>query len=239
MTELAKRDDYSVLGLGAGEVTDIVKSNIGDAGLNEWELDRIRIPSGGALSWSVPSLEGEEMVKELTGIIVAWRDSRAYWKVDFAEAGEGSAPDCQSPDAVQGYGDPGIKCELCPNAVWGSAPKGNGQACKLTRNIYLLRAGSLLPEVVVLSPTSIPPFRKYFQRLAQQGLPYYAVVTAIGLERAKSGGGINYSKAVPTVAERLGEEDVQSIRTYAETIAPSLLVTTPVEEDDDDSEAAQ
>lgn len=235
MTELAKRDDYGVLGMGAGEVTDIVKANIGDAGLNEWELDRIKIPAGGALSWSVPSLEGEEMVKELTGIIVAWRDTRAYWKTNFAESGEGSAPDCSSPDAVQGYGDPGIKCELCPNAEWGSGTNGVGQACKLTRNLYLLRAGSLLPEVVVLSPTSIPPFRKYFQRLAQQGIPYYGVVTAVGLERAKSkGGGINYSKAVPTVAERLSEEDMQSIRVYAETIAPSLLVSAPGVTDDDD-----
>lgn len=216
---------------------DIVKANLGVGGINEWQLDRIKIPAGGAQQWTIQTLEGEDTVKQLNGIIIAWKDQRTYWKESYSDSGGGAEPDCSSPDAIQGYGDPGVKCAECPNSQWGSGPNGIGQACKLTRSLYFLRQGSMLPDVVVLSPTSIPPIQKYFQRLAAQAVPFYGVITTLGLERAKSkAGNIAYSKVVPTVAEVLSLEEQQSIRAYAEAVAP-IVSTAPVEAEKEADEA--
>lgn len=237
--ELALKDSFGVLSQSREEVASIVQANLGVGGINEWQLDRIKIPTGGNLNWTVESLEGEEQVKELVGIIVAWKDQRTYWKESFAESGGGAEPDCSSPDAVQGYGDPGIQCEVCPNSQWGSGNGGIGQACKLTRSLYFLRQGSMLPDVVVLSPTSIPPVAKYFQRLAAQAVPFYGVITKLGLERAKSkGGGIAYSKVVPTVAEVLSLDEQQTIRAFAESVAPIVTARPPVVSDATEEEEA-
>jgi hypothetical protein len=124
--EVLKRDPASLPALFA--------ANISAAdGINEFDMDRVSVPSGGGLAWSVPDLNGEpEAVAELKGVILFHGDRRAFWSVGFDESGGGGPPDCTSVDGRTGFGlirgEVGTACEpksrvckTCPMAAWGSA----------------------------------------------------------------------------------------------------------------------
>src|SRR5262249_1306022 len=152
---------------------------------------------------TIQSLDGEEIVKELTGIIIGWRDTRSYWSIPMEESDGNMPPDCYSLDARAGIGKPGGDCARCPLSQFGSGPKGDGQACKLVRQLSLIRDQNLLPEIVSLPPSSVKAARQYFMRLASKGVPCFSVITRIGLEKTKNAQGIAYARAVLTSAGRL------------------------------------
>lgn len=229
MTDLVKPDDYQVM-TQAEDLRDIIESNVGDS-LSQFDLDRITMPAGGALSWTVPTLDGEESVKALEGIIVHWKEPRAYWQASFEDAGGGSPPDCSSEDSVLGRGmfgpgsehNPSGECAECPMSAFGSKPgESNAQACKQMRVLFMVQPESLLPQAVMLPPTSIRPMKRYFLRLASKAMPFYGVVTRLELERATSGGGIKYSVVKPSVASQLEPEAASRIRHYGDGLKSVL-----------------
>ena len=224
--EIVKRETaispFVIFNTEIADVREAMAANLGDGGLTAGDFERIRIPAGGGAAWTIQGLDGEEMVRELPGIIIAWRDTRAYWSVPM-EASDGSMPpECSSVDARTGTGAPGGDCHACPLAQFGSDPKGEGQACKLVRQLFLIREDNLLPEIVNLPPSSLKPARQYFLRLASRGVPCYSLVTRIGLEKTKNGQGIAYSRATFTSGGRLSEEQAQRAREYAVLIEPFL-----------------
>jgi hypothetical protein len=205
------------------EIGEAMNVNIGDGGLTAGDLERIKIPAGGGTTWTIQGLDGEEMVKELSGIILAFRDTRAYWSVPMDESDGNMPPDCHSLDSRTGTGNPGGDCHQCRLAEVGSDPKGGeGQACKLIRQLFLIREDNLLPEIVNLPPSSLKPARQYFLRLASKGVPCYSVISKIGLEKTKNAQGIVYAKAVLTSGGRLTPEQTQRAKEYAAMIDPFL-----------------
>lgn len=197
-----------------------LSTNIGSGGLSEFDLPRIKMPAGGGLQWVVPTLEGEAMEPAIEGVIVLARDTRAYYSQPISETGGNQPPDCWSADGVTGSGKPGGACLACPLARYGSAPGGRGQACKQIKQLFVLRGSLLLPEVVTLPPTSLKPARHYLLKLTSQGVPYYAVVTRLSLERTKNSQGIAYSRAVLSFVRRLAPEEVERAREYHEMLKP-------------------
>lgn len=215
--------DYPVLAQPPDEVRHLVQANLGDGGLRAFDLDRIKIPAGGGLSWTVPTLSGEESVAKLEGIIIHQRNPRAYWATRFEDSGGGSPPDCSSEDGIRGSGNPGGSCERCPLAQWNSDPRGGkGQACKAMKLLFFLRPGNLLPDVISLPPTSIQPIRKFLLRLTSQQLPFWSAVVRLELERAKSGNGIAYSKVKPSVVRKLDAAEAAAVGSFAASIRASL-----------------
>jgi hypothetical protein len=210
------------------EIREAMNANLGDAGLTAGDFERIKVPAGGGTAWTTQGLDGEELVKELSGIIIAWRDSRAYWSVPMEESDGNMPPDCYSLDARTGTGKPGGDCHQCALAEFGSDPKSEGQACKLIRQLFLIREDNLLPEVVNLPPTSLKPARQYFLRLASKGVPCYSVITKIALEKTKNAQGIAYAKAALTSGGRLTPEQAQRAKDYAAMIDPFLKSAPPV-----------
>jgi hypothetical protein len=210
------------------EIREAMNVNVGDAGLTAGDLERIKIPAGGGTAWTIQGLDGEEMLKELSGIIIAWRDTRAYWSVPMEESDGNMPPDCFSLDARTGNGEPGGNCHTCAQAEFGSDPKGEGQACKLIRQLFLIREDNLLPEVVSLPPSSLKPARQYFLRLASKGVPCYSVITRLALEKTKNAQGIVYAKAALTSGGRLTPEQTQRAKEYAALIDPFLKAAPPV-----------
>lgn len=195
----------------------VMKENVGEGGITPFDLDRIKVPAGGGLTWELPSLDGEIIEsKTVDGIIVYWKEPRAYWATKYEDSGGGTPPDCSTFDGIAGTGEPGGECAKCPLAAFGTADKGGGQACKQTRMMFLLRPDSLLPTVLSAPPTSLKAMRGYFLRLAGQAVPYYTVITRFTLEKAKSGTGIEYSRIVPAVGARLSKEEVAQVQKYAE-----------------------
>jgi len=229
--QLIKQDPGSeilALATDVAAITEALATNVGSGNLSEFDLPRIKMPAGGATSWIVPTLEGESSEPYVEGVIVLARDTRAYYARPIAESGGGQPPDCSSADAIKGTGDPGGACMACPLSKYGSAPGGRGQACKQMKQLFVLRGVQLLPEVVTLPPTSLRAAKHYMLQLTSQGMPYYAVVTKIGLERTKNSQGIAYSRATFAFVRRLTQAEVERARQYHEVLKP-LVQRMPVE----------
>ena len=207
-------------------IVEIVEENLGSEGVSAYDLDRVKIPAGGATAFEVPTLEGEESVKEIEGIIIFWKTARAYWPEKFN--GENNPPQCSSVDGEVGQGTPGGYCSKCPLAQFGSADNGKGQACKQMRQLFIVRENDILPLVLTLPPTSIKPAKQYFMRLASKGIKYTHAVTRITLEKAKSGEGITYSKAAFALVKQLEPAVCTKIDAFTESIRP-MLETVAVE----------
>lgn len=209
---------FTALALPQEELQALLRENLGGE-LGEFDIERIKIPSGGITSWSVPTLEGEpEMVKSLTGVIVFKKLVRAYWDKSYDEGGA-TAPDCKSDDNTYGEGEPGGLCKRCALSQFGSAAgkdgkPGKGQACKQMMLVFLLGEEGFLPKIVVCPPTSISPLRKYFVRLMDKGILASSVVTKLELEIDKNDAGIKYSKAKPSLVGKLSSEAAEKIKTY-------------------------
>jgi len=213
---------FVVFGTPVAEIRDAVVANLGEGEMSAAHFERIKIPAGGGTAWTIQSLDGEEIEKELSGIIVAWRDTRAYWSVPMEQSDGNMPPDCYSLDARTGVGKPGGDCHKCAFAQFGSDPKGEGQACKLVRQLFLLREENLLPEIVSLPASSVKPARQYFMRLASKAVPCYSLITKIGLEKTKNAQGIVYSRATFASGGRLTPEQAARVKEYAAMLQPFL-----------------
>ena len=207
-----------------------LRENMAGAGFSAFDLDRIKIPSGGNLSWTVPGLEGDIRTEQVIGIIMGIQNCRAYWSVTFADSGGGSPPDCSSEDAITGYGDPGGLCASCPYSQFKSDSRQLGQACKQIKRIFLLMPDSNLPRVVPLPPTSLKGSTQYMLRLSSQGLKFYQVVTRLTLAPDKNKTGIEYSKAVFAMVGKLTAEQAQAAEAMGKALAPFMRGAPTAEE---------
>lgn len=215
-------EKYQIISMQQEHLAAVMKDNIGNEGFTTYDLDRIKIPSAGSTLWEVATLEGLDERKELNGIIIHWKTSRGYWSKSFEETGGQEAPECYSEDGITGIGMPGGDCYSCPFAQFGSAKNGIGQACKQSRLLFMVGENDVLPKMVAAAPASIKPMKKYFMRLTSEMIPYYAVVTQLTLEKAKSQQGITYSRVVPKMLKMLDGEQLARIKSYAESIKPYL-----------------
>jgi hypothetical protein len=189
----------------AAAVQEAFAINIASGTVSEFDLPRIKVMSGAAL-WLIPSLEGDETVPKIEGVIVFSRDARVY----YASKDAGNVPpDCSSTDGITGHGKPGGECKSCPLAKWESAQEGSGQACKQVKQLFFLRGESMFPEVVSLPPTSVKAARQFLVKLTTQGIPYYGALVAIELEKAQNAAGKPYGRASLKFLRRLSPEEQQ------------------------------
>lgn len=228
-------ENYPILSDDGGGIAEILEENFGGDGINQGDLDRVKIPAGGGTTWEVPDLEAEDGLRSeraLEGVIVAWQKPRTYWATKAGD-GDPQPPDCSSPDSEIGMGlygpgsaeNPTGECATCPMNEWGSAVSddgkpGRGKACKEQRLLYLLQPHGILPLMLNLPPTSIQPLRKYLVRLASARIPYYAVSTKFTLKKETAGSN-NYSTVVPSMGERLSPEQAKAAKALGESIIAS------------------
>lgn len=206
-----------------------IQENLGGEGINPFDLDRVKFPAGGGITWQVPTLSGEmDAPKALEGIIVYWRNTRSYWETDYT--GESTPPSCSSVDGEKGVGNPGGSCAMCPMAQWNSGKNG-GQACKAARLLFLMTKDSVLPLVVAVPPTSVGIMKKFFLRLAGQEISYHGGIMSLGLEQTKNKGGIAYSQIKPGLVKTLSAEQADAVKLYADTIKGALNQVTLEPED--------
>jgi hypothetical protein len=196
MANLAKTDEAQKLAVltDPGAIMQRVQTAIaaldGDT-LSPWDLSEVKMPAGGGTTWELSTIDGDLALKEITGVILVAQRVRQYYREAFT--GGNAPPDCASADGRSGIGTPGGSCETCPLSQWGS--DGAGQACGERRHILLLTDHSALPIFVNIPPSSLAPLKQYTVGLIGMGQTPWQVVTSISLEKAKSQGGIDYSKA--------------------------------------------
>jgi hypothetical protein len=206
---------------------EVMADNLAELGGN-LRFDKVKIPSGGGLSFEVIDENGEEKaVTELIGVVIDHYPINAFWENKYT--GENNPPDCSSMDnkigtiMIDGKPIDRKACADCPHNQWGSDPDGGrGKACKNMVRIYLLQEGNAFPVLLTLPPTSTGNWRDYMKRLAGRVKSVYGIVTKVKLEKDKSEGGITYSKAAFTKADELRREEKQAIKTYAGQLKPYM-----------------
>lgn len=229
LTQIQTPRALSALESSLDSINEAIATNISGGGISDFDLPRVKISGGASPRWIVPTLEGEETLARLEGVIVYARDTRVYYKVAFGKSSGKQPPDCSSADGITGKGKPGGDCSRCPLAEYGSAEEGAGQACKQVKQLFVLRGDLLLPEVVSLPPTSLKGARQFFLKLTTQGIPYYQAVIAMELEKAQNAAGIQYGKAQLKFVRKLTAEEAtraqqyhQLCRTLAERVPTGL-----------------
>jgi hypothetical protein len=215
-------------------LTSLIRENFGATGMNEFDLERVKIPSGGGISWTLPTVDGMESANTFDCVVVDWRDVRRRWATPFT--GAGMPPDCSSDDCIKGYGDPGGECAACPFSKFGTATnaagqQARGQACRMVRLLFVIREGNFLPDLIPLPPTSLKAARNYFLRLASVGKPYYNVITKLGLTPTKNAGGIVYSLASLSLVRSLQPNEVAVVNSIRQAVTPGLRTITLSSED--------
>lgn len=237
-TAIAKRPEVSLeryIPIGSNDVGALLQSakeNLGEGEtIGPWDLFKIKIPAGGSILWEIANIdtpEEPETLKSIQGIVVYNVLTRSFWEGEFS--GAGTPPDCFSPDAHFGNGDPkdgkgsraNIPCADCPNSVFGSAPRGTGQACRQIRLIFLLLEDSFLPALVGVTPGSLRRFKKFLMDLTMRGRSIGDNVIGLSLEKAQSSAGITYSRIVPSIVGEIPLEHREKIQSYIEMIRPML-----------------
>lgn len=210
---------YRALSVPAAQLTGFLMQNLGSQGLKPTDLDRVKVPAGGGISWEVPTLKGPESVSVLEGIVLHFKDVRSYWK----QKGTNSPPDCSSADGMVGVGAPGGLCSKCPLAQFGTAQdeKGNpakGQACKQMRLFLFLRQDDMIPLLISLPPTSLQAAKKYFLRLVANGYPFYGITTQLRLEKAKNAGGTVYSTVSLSMGRALEPDELEKVQLIGQAL---------------------
>lgn len=237
-TEIVPAGDdspFALLRMDATEASDLLRDALGGDSLSISDLDRVKVPSGGATNWEVPSLEGEVAVKEITGVIIHRATRRSYWPYTMEDRPDDSdgRPVCQSYDGDTGIGDPGGDCAVCPFNEYETDIKGGpGKACKETRQLFVLTENDILPLVVTIPPASLANVKNYFLRLLRAQLMPSDVVTRIGLERLENSRKTKFARVTLTTGGRLSPEAKARLRAYATQLAPAMEHAASVDQED-------
>lgn len=212
------------------EFAEVMRENM--EGMGEQRFDKIQMPSGGGLAFTVVDENGEETpMEKLRGVILHKQPFKAWYAKSFDEKSEDDLgiPDCFSEDNQTGSGCPkagipaGQECATCPKGQWGSDRRGGkGKDCTDKIRLHVLLEGESLPKYIDLPPTSMGNFKDYMKRLTTKGNVFYGVVTTIGLESAKSGGGIKYSKVKFAKAAQLTPNEKDAIKGLIRALTPYM-----------------
>ena len=203
---------------------DAVRENYGpgeDLGL--YDLDYIKIPSGGSIAWTIPTETGEDVVKEFEGVIVAMHDRRQYWEKGV-DGGEKGPPDCQSFDLITGHGNPGGSCATCRFAEFGSAKNftGKGQACSMRKEMLIMLPTLAMPVRLSLSPGSLKSMKQYRKELVRVMKNPRNVVTKFSLR--KESGDNDYSVVVMSRARDLTPDEADAFKQYQDALAQCFFL---------------
>jgi len=206
---------------------DIINENLKNQPLSHQLFDIIKAPTGGTTVFTIPDISGDDIQKELIGVILDYDTPRAYWET--SEPVEGTPPTCYSQD-IRVSAD-GKYCIGCPYNEFGSKIGGsNAKACKEFINLYLLRPDSILPLIVRIPVTSKHHFQKYLTRLIGKMIPICGIVTKISLEKATSKGGQPYAKFNFEAVEQLSPKEASYAKAYGQKFTDMLSVDYDVQE---------
>jgi len=223
---VVEKKPFAIMEMSKEQIKSLIKDNLAGESIDaNTDLTRIKVPSGGGTTWTIPTVEGEIETKELVGILVCHQLVRSYW--ESAYTGEGVPPDCSSMDCITGEGNPGGPCLECPYAEFGSDPKeeSNAQACSQNRLMYFVLQDELIPVAVKAPPTSLKNSKKFLLGLTSRQYEISSIYTKLTLEKTKSQQGMDYSQIIFTSAGKV--ENPELTKAYADQIKPFLMQTVP------------
>jgi hypothetical protein len=202
--------EYTALNTNA---LDIINENLKNQPLSHQLFDTIKSPTGGTTVFTVPGLTGDEIEKELTGIILDYTTPRAYWNTP--DPIEGVTPVCYSKDSLTSF--EGKACSQCEHNMFGSK-NGDSQAkaCKESVELFLLRQDNIMPVIVRIPVTSKHIFQKYLMRLVSKMISVNGVVTRITLEKAANKTGQAYAQFNFEAVSLLKPEETTTAKAFGQ-----------------------
>lgn len=237
-TDLVPLKEYAIVEKGEAGLS-LLRETLEGQDVTEFNLPRVGLPAGGGTTWEVPALGGTEATKELQGVVVFFKNSRSYWANPYEGGNE--PPDCSANDAKHATSNGEVEipatvdeqgrllCDTCRFSEWGSTETGSGrgQACKMTRQLFLIVPDRMLPLVVNLPPTSLKRASSYFLELANFGKDYKRIITKIGLEKTSGKGVPDYSIATFAAGDDLEQEVADLMAQYADALRPHFEAVRP------------
>lgn len=234
-TALATIPEFALAQLGPGEMVELIQDNLGGDNIRAFDLTRLKIPGGGATTnWTVPTLEGEEEMKEIVGVVVYHDPAKTFWKVSFDASGGGTPPDCAGSlingmwigaGDRDGTGDLGPHdCATCAHNQFGTAQagKGRGKACNDTRVVCILTPESVLPKLIVMPPTSAAKMKKFLMGLISERKRISEYVICLTLSKEKNANGIIYCEVNMRIVGKLQGPALAQMQEYCAMIKPLL-----------------
>ena len=209
-------------------------------------MSKVTVPTGGALSWTLETIEGETTAKTLTGLILDQALVRNLYERSFDETGGQESALCSSLDSLSGHlnpkalgeggefpariaaiGRPTGQCSTCPLAHFGTKLKadgqpGRGQLCRQTRLLLFLQPGKSMPLVVRIPPTGLKAAKQYLVGLQAVGLEYWHVVTELELKKDTNADGIKFSRVQFKFVGALPRKTIEGIAQYRENLKAML-----------------
>lgn len=199
---------------------DIIGENLKHQQLSHALFDIIKSPSGGLTAFMVPGLSGDEVEKELIGIILDYTTPRAYW--DTPDPVEGTPPVCYSRDSLNSY-PYGKPCSRCQFNDFGSKDgDSNAKACKESVEIFLLRPDNIMPVIIRVPVSSKLIFQRYMTRLIGRMIPLSGVATRITLEKATNKTGQPYALYNFEAVGTLSPEEAANARAFGQKFVEIL-----------------
>lgn len=205
-----------------------------EAGVDTYQLPRIRVPSGGVTMWTVTDLDGERNVKELDCVIGATRSKLKVWWRN--QDGTGMPPDCSSQDGITGIGNNRDDlspegqgqhdCSSCTWNKWGSDRKGGkGRDCKDFAEVYIFLPESRMPSLLNIPPSSLKELQTYAVRLISAGLSPTQVVTRLTLIKMQNASGQAYSQVQFQMLRRLEDAEREQAKVMSQELSKHLIAS--------------
>jgi hypothetical protein len=189
-------------------------------------FNRIKIPSGGTLQFEIPGDDPEnpDYEKYIEGVIIHNHTAHAFWE-EGSENKKDAVPLCSSSNGKLGIGEPGGDCITCALNRFDSDPKGGkGKACKNMRVLYVLQDGDLMPTQISLPPTSIKPFKDFYNAsFALRRRPAFGSIVQIGLKKANNGKE-DYSVATFKKLYDFSGEQLANVKLYADGFKNTIKI---------------
>lgn len=217
--------------------------------LNEQDLTRVKLPSGGGSNWTINDVEGETMSPEITGLLVYCGVRGVLWP--YEEIGENRpvmiSHDLQLATLTGALGDVDLG-DLDPKELekahvegriydwtklsyngWGTSSKGKGKRAKESRVICILRPGDAYPLLINVPAGSLKTVTPFVKKLP---VPHFRAIVQLKLESLKNADGKPYSRIIPTLAGAISKEEGQVIQhLYTKPLADVIKKIMPVRSD--------
>lgn len=235
---VVSRSEYTGLGSSQGEMRAALDS-LSEAGESIGPSDLIRVPTptGGGVTWEVPTLTGEsESCKELTGVLVYYQKCGVLWPSE--EPTENASPVLRTWDLITAeqigvipddmkpvlekhrIDERHFRWDTLPYNQFGSGKAGRGKRVKEQRMMFILRPGDVFPILVTAQPGSLANVTSFIKRLPMSGVQYWGAIVSLGLEKSQNSSGQPFSKIAPRLAGKLSAEDAAIVKsTWTEPLS--------------------
>jgi hypothetical protein len=246
-TDIVPINQYQIMKSDPAKVGELLLTNLGGDDMSEFDLERIKWPSGEIPAFARTGEDGNvDTEKEIVGVVIYHGNRRAFWKDKFGEGDKG-APQCSSLDGKFGTGHiPGDdetaaplrrSCRTCPMGQFGSAKKddgshGRGQACQARKMLFLAMPDSILPVGLSIPPTSLKQWKKYAMSCATKGHDIRGVMTKISLKIEQNADGVKHCVGQFAMVGEITGDELEGILNMANSLR-DVFASVGIDGDDD------